>query len=147
MEVKTQKTNEFASLPLYGTDGAAGADVFACIPYKWQRTIVPAGKTVVIDTGIAMSIPEGYVGLLFPRSGWATKRGLSLANCVGVIDSDFTGSVGVALHNHSNVDQTVKHGDRIAQIVVMPFMKCSFDLCESLEQTERGDGGFGSTGR
>lgn len=147
VKINIKKTNEHATVPMYGTDGAAAADLFACIPQKWQRTTVPAGQTVVIDTGVAMAIPEGYVGLVFPRSGWATKQGLSLANCVGVIDSDYRGTIGVALHNHSDVNRIVQHGDRVAQIAIIPFMKCEFGVVDELDETERGAGGFGSTGQ
>lgn len=144
--VRIKQTNEHAMVPTYGTAGAAAADLYACIPDQGEVTIAP-GETVVIDTGIAMAIPYGYVGLMFPRSGCATKRGLTLANCVGVIDSDYRGSIGVALHNQSKTPQTVQHGERISQIAIMPFDMSYFCIVDELPDTERGAGGFGSTGK
>ena len=146
MQLCIQKTNEHASVPVYSTDGAAAADLYACIPIGCQSIKIRPNETVVVDTGIAMAIPDGYVGLVFPRSGWATKRGLNLANCVGVIDSDYRGSIGVALKNNSDCDQEVRHNDRVAQIAIIPFMKCEFDVVDELDKTDRGSGGFGSTG-
>ena len=147
MAIQICKTNEFATVPIRGTDGAAGADMFACIPEGSQQVKIPAGATVMIDTGVAIAIPHGYVGLLFPRSGWAIKKGLSLANAVGVIDEDYRGTIKVGLHNHSKWEQTVSHNDRVAQIVIMPYIKPDFDLVEKLDETARGDGGLGSTGK
>lgn len=147
MPIKISKTSPFAITPRRGTSGAAGADLFACIPEGSQRIKIPAGSTALIDTGIAMAIPSGYVGLVFPRSGWAVKRGLTLANAVGVIDEDYRGSIKVGLHNQSKYEQTVEHDDRIAQIVIIPYMKSDFDIVDELDSTERGEGGFGSTGK
>jgi len=108
-------------------------------------TIAP-GETKLMHTGLAFAIPEGLVGLNFARSGMASKRGLAPANKVGVIDSDYRGEVMVALHNHGDAPQTVEHGDRIAQIVFVPYYTAEFELCDELSETLRGAGGFGSTG-
>lgn len=146
MNLKIKKTNPQATIPTYGTDGAAGFDLHACITRGSQFVPIREGETRVIDTGIAVAIPHGYVGLVFPRSGWATKKGLTLANCVGVIDEDYRGTIGVALHNQSNTQQVVRHNDRVAQMAIIPFIKCEFDIVDELDDTERGEGGFGSTG-
>ena len=107
---------------------------------------IGAGETALVHTGIAMEIPEGYVGLIYARSGLATKRSLAPANKVGVIDSDYRGEIMVALHNHGSLPQTIGHGERIAQIVIAPFLKADYELTEELGETVRGTGGFGSTG-
>ncbi len=141
--VKFIKLNENAITPSYGTPFAAGADLYA-LPNG--DITINSGETVLIHTGIAMQIPDGYAGFIFARSGIATKRGLAPANKVGVIDSDYRGEIMVALHNHSNCVQTVASGERVAQLVIMPYITADFIESESLDDTERSDKGFGSTG-
>lgn len=145
MELKIKKLSPNAILPTYGSAGAAGADLYS-LPEGDPITINP-GETVLIHTGLSMAIPEGYVGLNFARSGLATKRGLAPANKVGVIDSDYRGELMVALRNHGETPQTVEPGDRIAQFLVMPVITAQFVEVDFLDETERGAGGFGSTGR
>lgn len=145
MEVKIKKICENATLPKYATEFSAGADLCACC-CEGDVEIRP-GETVLIRTGLAMEIPVGYAGMIFARSGLATKRGLAPANKVGVVDADYRGEVMVALHNHSKETQIIAHGERIAQLVVMPFLAASFVEAESLADTVRGAGGFGSTGK
>ena len=145
MEVKIKKVCENATLPKYATEFSAGADLCACC---CEGNIeIRAGETVLVHTGLAMEIPVGYAGMIFARSGLATKRGLAPANKVGVVDADYRGEVMVALHNHSGETQVISHGERIAQLVVMPFLAASFVETETLEDTVRGAGGFGSTGK
>ena len=143
MKLEFIKLNPDAIVPTYGTEYAAGADLYA-LPEGDIR--IEAGETVLIHTGIAISIPEGYAGFIFARSGIATKRGLAPANKVGVIDSDYRGEIMVSIHNHSSVPQTVASGERVAQLVIMPYVKAEFTECEALDSTERAAGGFGSTG-
>lgn len=135
--------NEFAKVPTYGSEDAAGADLYAATIYD---IMIPAGETVKIDTGIALAIPKGYFGAIFARSGLATKQGLRPANCVGVVDADYRGPIIVALHNDSDEIQWVPAGSRIAQIAFIPVTQFTFDVVDSLNETERGTGGFGSTG-
>ena len=142
MKIAVKKLNENATLPTYGSVFSAGADLYN-LPE--EITILP-GETKFIHTGLAMEIPEGYAGLVYARSGLACKRGLAPANKVGVVDSDYRGEIMVALHNHSNLPQTIAGGERIAQLVVTPFLKVEFDSVETLSDTVRGTGGFGSTG-
>ena len=144
MELKIKKLHPAAILPTYGSAGAAGADLYA-LPEGDPITIAP-GETVFIHTGLSMAIPEGYVGLNFARSGLASKRGLAPANKVGVIDSDYRGELMVALHNHGDTPQTVQPGDRVAQFLIMPVITADFVEVDSLDETQRGEGGFGSTG-
>jgi dUTP pyrophosphatase len=143
IEMNVKKLDGRATLPTYGSQCAAGADLYACLDAP--VTIEPA-QTVLIHTGVAMAIPDGLVGLIFARSGLASKKGLAPANKVGVIDSDYRGEIMVALHNHGSVPQTVEPGDRIAQFLVMPVITAQFAEVDSLDETERGAGGFGSTG-
>ncbi len=143
MNLKIQKLNPNATLPTYGSADAAGADLYACI--DTEKTIAP-GETLLVPTGIAMAIPTGYVGLVFARSGLACKRDLAPANKVGVIDSDYRGEIMVALHNHGKQDRTIEPAERIAQIAILPVTQPTFELAESLDETQRGQGGFGSTG-
>ena len=138
-----KKLNDNAKLPTYGSEFSAGADLYAC--EDCEITIAP-GDTRLIHTGLAMAIPEGLVGLIYARSGLASKKGLAPANKVGVIDSDYRGEIMVALHNHSSAPQTVALGERIAQIVFAPFYAADFNLVDELDDTARGAGGFGSTG-
>ena len=141
--VKFIKLNENAIVPTYGTDCAAGADLYAL---PGETIFINPSETVLIHTGIAMQIPDGNAGFIFARSGIATKRGLAPANKVGVIDSDYRGEIMVALHNHSDKVQEIAGGERVAQMVIMPYVKAEFTECETLEDTSRGEGGFGSTG-
>lgn len=143
MKVNVKKLNERATLPTYGSAFAAGADLYACLENDVE---VKPHETVLIPTGIALELPAGYAGLIYARSGLATKKGLAPANKVGVVDSDYRGEVKVALHNHSNVLQAVSCGERIAQLVVTPYLTCEFVLSDALSDTVRGAGGFGSTG-
>ena len=135
---------EGATAPTYGSAEAAGADLYACLE---SPVTIEAGETAMIPTGVAMAIPQGLVGLVYARSGLATKRGLAPANKVGVIDSDYRGEIFVALHNHGGAAQTVEHGERVAQLVLTPYVAAQFQAVESLDDTARGAGGFGSTGK
>ncbi len=141
--VKFVKLNPNAIVPTYGTEYAAGADLYT-LP-EGVITINP-GETVMIHTGIAMQIPEGTAAFIFARSGIATKRGLAPANKVGVIDSDYRGEVMVPIHNHSNKVQQIESGERVAQMVIMPYVKAEFVEGETLDETDRDTKGFGSTG-
>ncbi len=143
VKVKVKKLSDKARLPEYGSLFSAGADLYAVTDGKTE--ILP-GQTKMIKTGISAEIPEGYAGLVYARSGLASKRGLAPANKVGVIDSDYRGEIMVALHNHSTEKQEVDDGERIAQLVITPFLRAEFEEAESLSETERGSGGFGSTG-
>ena len=143
LQINIQKLNNRAILPTYGSQGAAGADLYALL--EGDVTIAP-GETYMVHTGIAIELPEGYAGLIYPRSGLASKRGLAPANKVGVVDPDYRGEVMVALHNHSLTHQTITDGERIAQLVITPFLRVDFVTTETLTVTERGQGGFGSTG-
>ena len=140
--VNVKKLCEDAKIPTYGSAYAAGADLYAC----GEDVTIPAGKTVLIHTGIAMELPCGYVGLVYARSGLASKQGLAPANKVGVIDCDYRGEIMVALHNHSGEDRTVCAGERVAQFVIAPCPTAIFTETEELSDTVRGAGGFGSTG-
>jgi dUTP pyrophosphatase len=133
-----------AKLPTYGSVEAAGADLYACME---ADMVIHPGQTAFIPTGIALEVPKGCAGLIYARSGMACKRGLAPANKVGVVDSDYRGEIIVALHNHSTVPQTVAPGERIAQMVITPVLTPGFCLCEELSDTDRGEGGFGSTGK
>ena len=135
---------EGAKLPTYGSAEAAGADLYACLDA--DVTIEP-GKTAFIPTGFAMAVPKGCAGLVYARSGMACKRGLAPANKVGVVDSDYRGEILVALHNHGTDPQTVSHGERIAQMVITPVLTPAYEIAENLDDTSRGTGGFGSTGK
>ncbi len=141
--VKIKKLNENAKIPVYGSNYAAGADLYACID---KEVKIKKHETVFINTGISLEIPDGLVGLIFARSSLGCKKGLAPANKVGVIDSDYRGEILVALHNHGKEEQVIENGDKIAQIVFMPYVKGIFQEDE-LSDTERGSGGFGSTGK
>lgn len=135
--------------PAYATPGSAGMDLRACVT---EPILMPGRKNegwacVKIPTGLAVAIPEGYVGLVFARSGLATKFGLAPANCVGVIDSDYRGEVIVGLTNQGWEDYTIQPGERVAQLVILPVAQPAIALCGDLDETQRGAGGFGSTGR
>ena len=141
--VKIKKIKPNAAIPTYGSMYAAGADLYACID---SAVSVQPGETHMIPTGLAMELPEGYAGLIYARSGLASKKGLAPANKVGVIDSDYRGEVMVALHNHSKQAAAVEPGERIAQLVITPYIVGLFNEVSELDETERGAGGFGSTG-
>lgn len=141
--VKIKKLSENAIIPRYGTEFSAGADLYALCE---EPVAIPVGESRLIHTGIAMAIPNGLVGLIFARSGLATKQGLAPANKVGVIDSDYRGEIMVCLYNQSNQTRVVECGDRIAQISFLPYYYADFDICDNLDATVRGEGGFGSTG-
>ncbi len=141
--IAVKKLDERAVLPTYGSEYSAGADLYALTD---TEIVFEPGETKLIHTGLAMEIPEGYAGLIYARSGLASKRGLAPANKVGVVDADYRGEIMVALHNHSTVAQTITPKERIAQLVVAPFLKATFEESEMLSDTVRGAGGFGSTG-
>ena len=143
MEVRIKKLSENAVIPTYGSEFSAGADLYACLE---EKVIIEPGNTYLVKTGLAMEIPEGFAGLIYARSGLASKKGLAPANKVGVVDADYRGEIMVALHNHSNVAASVESGERIAQMVIAPFLKAEYSVVEELSDTVRGTGGFGSTG-
>ena len=144
IKVKLKKLGENAIVPSYGTEYAAGADLYALTD---NDTTINAHATLLIHTGIAVEIPEGFVGLIFARSGLATKQGLAPANKVGVIDSDYRGEIMVPLHNHTDEPKVIRNGERVAQLVIVPYITAQFDLCDDFSATDRGDKGFGSTGK
>ena len=144
LKVKIKKLNEKAIIPTYGSPYAAGADLYACLD---EDIVIEPGKTAFIKTGLALELPVGLAAFIYARSGLACKRGLAPANKVGVIDSDYRGEIMVALHNHSSIAQTVDGGERVAQISIVPFLKADFTEAETLSETVRGEGGFGSTGK
>lgn len=146
-EIKIKKLSEHATIPTRGSEEAAGCDLYANIEEKPYYTVILPGDTEFIKTGISMEIPEGFGGFIYARSGLASKRGLRPANCVGVVDSDYRGEIIVALHNDSIEEQAVGNGDRIAQMVIAPYLKPEFAEVEYLTDTERGNGGFGHTGK
>jgi len=143
--LKVKKLNDKAILPKYGTEASAGADLYALIE-EGSYEIQP-GETKIVHTGIAIEIPDGYVGLIYARSGLATKKGLAPANKVGVIDSDYRGEIMVALYNHSENAQVIDNQERVAQLVIAPYLKMDIEEVQDLSDSERGQGGFGSTGR
>lgn len=142
--VPVKRLDPRAKLPAYGSADAAGADLYALTD---GPVAVAPGQTVLIRTGLALAIPRGYVGLVYARSGLATKQGLAPANKVGVIDADYRGELMVSLHNHGDEARTVECGDRIAQLVIAPYLTAQFQAAEELDDTGRGAGGFGSTGK
>ena len=142
MKLNIKKLNENAIIPTYGTEFSAGADLYNL----GQPITIDPHKTVLVHTGIAVEIPKGYCGLIFARSGLATKRGLAPANKVGVIDADYRGEIMVALHNHSDEPALVAANERVAQLAIVPFLKAEFEVVDELSSTVRGEGGFGSTG-
>lgn len=143
MNVNIKKLNEKAIIPTYGSEYAAGADLYACVEGEIE---IKPHATAVIPTGLALELPLGYAGLIYARSGLATKKGLAPANKVGVVDCDYRGEVKVALHNHSEAAQVISAGERIAQLVIAPYITAKFIETDELSQTVRGEGGFGSTG-
>ena len=142
--IRIKKLHPNAVIPTYGSLEAAGADIYACLD---AAVTIPAGKTVFIPTGLAMEVPKGCAGLIYARSSMGSKRGLAPANKVGVIDSDYRGQVMVALHNHSQEDQVGNPGERVAQLIITPVFTPGFREVDDLSETDRGSGGFGSTGR
>lgn len=142
-DINIKKLKPNATIPTYGSEYAAGADLYACIS---EAITIKSGETFLVPTGLAMEIPLGYAGLIYARSGLASKKGLAPANKVGVVDADYRGEVMVALHNHSNVDAAIEPNERIAQLVIAPFLTGVFHQVEELNDTVRGIGGFGSTG-
>lgn len=143
-KIKIKKLTDTAKTPTRGSEHAAGYDLYADVKEDVQ---IKPHETVKIGTGLAMEIPDGYFGAIFARSGLAAKEGLRPANCVGVCDSDYRGEYIVAIHNDSEETRTVTAGERIAQLVVMPYLPVTFDEVAELTDTNRGEGGFGSTGK
>lgn len=143
MNINITKLNDKAVIPTKGHTGDAGFDLYACIA---EPISIKSGETVKIPTGLAVEIPNGYFGAVFARSGLATKQGLRPANCVGVCDAPYRGEYIVPLHNDSDEERVVNPQDRIAQLIIMPFLEVQFDVVDDLSETERGNGGFGSTG-
>lgn len=143
MKMNIKKLNPKAVIPTYGTPYSAGCDLYACID---EELVIPPHTTIKVPTGLAIELPEGMVGLIYARSGLATKRHLAPANKVGVIDADYRGELIVALHNHSNDNQAIAVNERIAQLVIAPVFQAEFNEVEELSDTVRGAGGFGSTG-
>ena len=142
-DVNVVKLRKNARLPRYGTEFSAGADLCACLE---EPVTLQPGETKMIPIGISMEIPTGYAGLVFARSGLSTKRHLAPANKVGVIDSDYRGEFFVPMLNHGSTPQTLEDGERIAQLILMPYLTARFLEAETLSDTQRGQGGFGSTG-
>lgn len=142
--VSVKKLRQNAVLPTYGSAEAAGADLYACLDVP---VTIDAGETLLIPTGLALEVPKGYAGLICARSSLGTKRGLAPANKVGVIDSDYRGEIGVVLHNHGKVAQTIQPGERIAQLLITPVLTPAYEEVTELTDTQRGAGGFGSTGK
>lgn len=141
MKVQIKLLNKTSTLPQYATSGSAAVDLRSTV----KGLIMPKNRTI-IPTGIALQIPNGYVGLIFPRSGNAANNGVSLTNCVAVIDSDYRGEIKVLLINHGFIPFHINEGDRIAQMLFMPVQPIDFSVVDELNDTERGDGGFGSSG-
>lgn len=144
MEICIKKLTETAQIPMRGSDYAAGYDLYADIQ---EKVCVTPHTSVKIPTGLALEIPEGYFGAVYARSGLACKESLRPANCVGVIDADYRGPVMVVLHNDSDQTREIIPGERVAQLVIMPFLPVLFKEVDDLSQTTRGEGGFGSTGK
>lgn len=142
--INIKKLNPNAIIPTYGSDYAAGADLYALID---EPVEFAPNETKLIHTGIAMEIPEGFAGLIYARSGLASKKGLAPANKVGVVDADYRGEIMVALHNHNSETVSIEPKERIAQLVITPFLKAIYEEVEELSDTVRGEGGFGSTGK
>lgn len=146
VEIKIKKLYEDTKVPTCGSTMAAGHDLYARLGNEDEIVVLPH-RTAMIGTGIAVAIPDGYWGGVFARSGLASKFGLRPANAVGVIDPDYRGEIIVALHNDTTIPQAVSNGDRIAQLVVCPYLPYIEKVVEELDETERGDGGFGHTGK
>lgn len=143
-KVKIKKLNENAIVPSKGSEYAAGVDLYACTS---ASIVIAPHQTVKVGTGLAIELPHGTFGAIFARSGLATKNGLRPANCVGVCDEDYTGEYIVALHNDTDIPQTINPMERIAQLVIVPYLPIEFEEVDELTETKRGDGGFGSSGK
>ena len=143
-KIPVKKLKPNAILPTYGSAEAAGADLYACLDAPVE---IEPGKTAFIPTGIAMELPRGFAGLAYARSGLACKKDLAPANKVGVIDSDYRGEFMIALHNHGEQVRVIEHGERIAQLLIVPVYTPGFTEVTDLSDTKRGSGGFGSTGK
>lgn len=146
MNVDIKRTSKNARIPTRGSNSAAGYDLYACTD-GYETTYIYPHTTCRVNTGVAVAIPEGYFGAIFARSGLATKKGLRPSNCVGVIDSDYRGEIIVALHNDTDEVQSFDNNERIAQLVLIPYLPVNFTVVDNLDETERGAGGFGSTGK
>lgn len=144
MLIQIKKLNDNAMIPTRGSQQAAGYDLYACTE---NDIVIAPHSSIKIGTGVSLAIPEGYFGAVYARSGLSAKKGLRPANCVGVIDSDYRGELIVALHNDTEVEKTIDKNERIAQFVVMPYLSVEFQETDELDDTERGSGGFGSTGK
>lgn len=145
MEIKIKKLKENAHIPTRGSQYAAGYDLYACL--DTESIVIAPHSNAKIGTGFALAVPDGYFGAIFARSGLAAKQNLRPANCVGVADSDYRGEYIVMLHNDSDEAKIINNGERIAQLVIMPFVAADFTQVDDLDSTERGEGGFGSTGK
>ena len=143
-DVKIKKLSKNAVIPTYGSASAAGADLYACLDSALE---IPPGETRFVHTGLCAEIPQGFAGLVFARSGLACKKDLAPANKVGVIDSDYRGEIMVAIHNHGKEARFIEPGERVAQLLIMPYAAANFIECDELSDTARGEGGFGSTGK
>lgn len=143
MKIKIKKITPDAIIPTRGSEEAAGVDLYSNEEFS---IILYPGKSAMIHTGICVEIPNGYVGLVYPRSGLASKQGLRLSNCVGVVDSDYRGEIMLSVYNDSDERQVVKNKERIAQLVIAPYETVSFEVVDELSRSGRGEGGFGSTG-
>lgn len=143
MKIQIKKLREGARIPTRGSAAAAGYDLYACLD---ERVTIAPHCTAMIGTGLSVAVPEGYFGAVFARSGLASKQSLRPANCVGVCDSDYRGEYIVALHNDGESERVIENGERIAQLVVIPYLPVDFEEVDHLDETERGAGGFGSTG-
>lgn len=146
MQIQIRKLRESAQLPHRGSAFAAGYDLYAA-PADGEAVTIAPHTTAMIGTGLAVAIPAGWFGGVFARSGLASKQGLRPANCVGVIDADYRGECTVALHNDTDLPRTIEPGERIAQLVILPFLEAEFEESDTLPETDRGAGGFGSTGK
>ena len=144
MKINVKKLKETAIIPTKGSEYAAGSDLYACTE---MPILIEPQATVLVPTGLAIELPVGTVGLIYARSGLASKRGLAPANKVGVIDCDYRGEILVALHNHNNSSQTIEPQERIAQLVVTPYFEVDYSEADTLSETTRDSGGFGSTGQ
>ena len=144
MKIRVKKLTDTAKMPTRGSAAAAGYDLYADL--ETPAEIAPHA-TVMVGTGLSMEIPEGYFGAIFARSGLAAKESLRPANCVGVVDADYRGPFMIAVHNDGEIPRRVTPGERIAQLVILPFLPAEFEEAEQLGETERGEGGFGSTGK
>lgn len=142
--IRVKKLHKKAILPTYGSAEAAGADLYACLD---ETVVIAPGETAWIPTGLALEVPKGCAGLVYARSSLGAKRGLAPANKVGVIDSDYRGEIRVVLLNHSKQTQQIEHGERVAQFLITPVLTPAYEEVDELTDTDRGAGGFGSTGK